>query len=243
MRAARLKITTAAHLDAVRSDHLDAKTVIVIDVLRATSNMVTAFAHGCSYIRPAVSISEAQELQAASGSLLGGERKGKPIPGFDLGNSPSEYRNAKVAGRGITMTTTNGTRAIRRCGLAHTVLVGSFLNAAVCAEYSVSLGKDIVLLCAGTAGEFSLEDGLCAGYLVQQIRRGLAIEPQCNDLSIAMEYAYENISSRLPETLLNCTNGKRLTRIGLQEDVLDCCRKDTIDIVPSLHGELLAAMA
>jgi 2-phosphosulfolactate phosphatase len=150
----------------------------VIDVLRATSVMVHALAAGCKQILPCGEIDEAMKWKASlpSGSaILGGERGGLPIWGFDLGNSPADYMAPVCAGRTIVMTTTNGTRAILSSTDAEKVLVAAFFNLQATAdelalEFLKSHGRPIHLVCAGTEGFISLEDTLLAGALTAKLK-------------------------------------------------------------------------
>lgn len=146
---------------------------IIVDVLRASTTIVTALAAGAAFVKPVVEVEEARLLRNSSGEswLLGGERGGVPIPGFDLGNSPAEYCRSVVDGRGIIMTTTNGTLAIERCLAAETVLIGSFLNRNAVAKEAVLLASNrgidaIHLVCAGTNGHETEEDFLGAGSII-----------------------------------------------------------------------------
>src|SRR3989339_400165 len=140
-------------------------TVVVIDVLRASTTIIHALNAGAAEIIPCGEVEQARALAAdfpREEVVLGGERGGLPIDGFDLGNSPSEYTPDRVAGRTIVFTTTNGTRAMMRCRKAGRVLIGAFVNASAVAEQLVGCER-ISLLCAGTEGEYSRDDILMAG--------------------------------------------------------------------------------
>src|SRR5262249_8185995 len=135
----------------VEPHELTGKTVVVIDVLRATTTIIHALASGAREVLPFLEIGEAQQKATEVGetAVLGGERGGKPIPGFDLGNSPAEYTPDKVRGKTVVFTTTNGTRAMLRCHAAQRVLVGAFVNfSAVCRE--VGGEQELAFVCAGT---------------------------------------------------------------------------------------------
>jgi len=145
---------------------------VVIDVLRATTTMVHALAAGCDAIIPCLEIDEARrvasELQPARG-LLAGERKGLPIEGFDLGNSPSSCTPELCSGRTLVMTTTNGTRAIGACAEADRVLIAAFVNRKATLDALKADGRPIHCVCSGTDGQVSLEDTLLAGALAQEL--------------------------------------------------------------------------
>src|SRR4051794_25900005 len=126
-------VLNPAEIALLPTRDLSGTTCVVFDVLRATSSMVTALAHGVNEIHPVCTIDEAQALKTRlPNAVLGGERQGESIPGFDIGNSPSEYTTLR--GRRIVTTTTNGTVALRACELADRVLVGALLNLGALAE-------------------------------------------------------------------------------------------------------------
>jgi 2-phosphosulfolactate phosphatase len=160
-------VLNPAEIALLSGRDLSGTTCVIFDVLRATSSMVTALAHGAAAIYPACTIEEAFELKAQlPEALLGGERHGELIPGFDLGNSPFEYREA-VAGRTIISTTTNGTIALRACEHADEVLAGAMLNLeALAAEIQKRRPARLLIVCAGTFSDFALEDACAAGWLV-----------------------------------------------------------------------------
>lgn len=237
-----MDITVLPSVNEARADELVNKTVIVIDVLRATSTILTALAHGCQAIYPAETVLQAKQLYQP-GFILGGERACKKIPGFDLGNSPLEYTDASIAGKTLIMTTTNGTRAIQKAGKAGTILAASLLNGKVCAEEALSLKKDIVILCSGTQDVYSLEDGVCAGLLVDELLKA-SVESRAelgiNDFGLSMLYAFRHVQHNLTEALLHCSNGKRLCKLGFLEDIKYCSQMNTIPLVPIVReGKLV----
>ena len=154
-------------------------TAVVLDVLRATSVMVHALDSGCREIIPCLEVDEARRAAGALGVgkvLLGGERHGLPIPGFDLGNSPDSYSPEVCRDKTLVMTTTNGTRAILACGEASRVLIASFANLAATCGFLRRLGGgvgqgNVAVVCAGTEGEISHEDTLLAGAIVADLIR------------------------------------------------------------------------
>ncbi|MFC0214193.1 2-phosphosulfolactate phosphatase [Paenibacillus chartarius] len=221
------------------TDDLLHRTVIVIDALRATSTLTTALAYGASGVVPVETVQQAKQLQQP-GDLLGGERACKKIPGFDLGNSPSEYRADIVQGRRVVMTTTNGTRGIQKAQRASRVLAGSFLNARACAAAAAELQRDIAIICAGTQDVFSWEDGLCAGLIADELLRLQPVE--LNDLGLALLAGYRYEQKDLAAALLATSNGRRLSRIGFRDDVLFCAQCNVYDIVPMLHEGVLVPL-
>jgi 2-phosphosulfolactate phosphatase len=142
---------------------------VAIDVLRATTTLATAFAGGALSVRPFASVEEARAAkQADPGALLCGERDGRIVPGFDLGNSPFEYGPETMAGRRLLFASTNGSLALLRAGAARRVLLGAFVNASATAA-ALAGERRVVLVCAGKLGAFALEDAACAGWLCARL--------------------------------------------------------------------------
>lgn len=226
-----MQVDVIPTVNETRADELNQKTVIVIDVLRATSTIVTALQHGCPAVVPVETVQQAKQVQRPD-DLLGGERYCKKIAGFHLGNSPTEYTPPGIAGRRVVLTTTNGTRAIQKAQRAGCLLIGSLLNAEACARAAFSVKRDVVVVCSGTQDEFCLEDGLCAGLLLHELSR-LDGEPlPTNDLGLAMMLAWDTAKDRLEETLLSCASGKRLTKLGHRDDVVHCAQTNRFALVP-----------
>lgn len=234
-----MQVNVISSVNEARSDDLLNKTVIVIDVLRATSTIVTALSHGCSGIMPVETVQQAKQLQLP-GDLLGGERFCKKIAGFHYGNSPLEFMTPDIAGSRIILTTTNGTRAIQKSIRADYVLAGSLLNATACARKALELRRDIAIMCSGTQDEFSLEDGLCAGLIVRELLQEIGeASTDVNDLGIAMLHTYAAAEPELEHIMFTCTNGRRLSRMGLESDVSFCAQVNLYPLVPVLDGELM----
>lgn len=229
-------------VNEARADDLTNRTVIVIDVLRATSTMLTALAHGCKEIYPVETVLQAKQLQQPD-YLMGGERSCKKIPGFDLGNSPYEYMDERIAGKTIIITTTNGTRAIQKACKAGTIMIGSLLNGRACAKAAAAIRKDIVILCSGTQDVYALEDGLCAGQLVDELLRIPTIQSNewvINDMGLSLLYAFRHTEPDITGALLASSNGKRLGKLGFGEDVRYCAQMNLLSIVPVLRdGKLI----
>lgn len=206
-------------------------TCIVLDIFRATSSIVTAFANGCKRITPVLSIEEARSLSGTSGgALLAGERQSIKMEGCDLGNSPFEFCRSTVEEQSIIMTTSNGTVAIRSTDGAYRTLIGSFINAQAVCRKAWQYKKDILIICAGTDGLFSLEDSLCAGLLVQLFSR--EGESERTDSARGAWLMYEQSRGVLTETAAQSRNGKRLYTIGRTEDIKYCLSNNLHDIIP-----------
>ena len=234
----RIDVTISAAEAA--SIFLQEKTAVVIDVLRATSVITTALAHGARALYPTVLVEEAQAKAAElhqehpdAQVLLGGERHALRIPGFDLGNSPLEYTPAAVAAAHIVMTTSNGTRALHEAQRAATVFIGCLLNAAAVAA-AIRLSDEVVFICSGTADRLDISDCLAAGAIISQLRvAGLNL--QLSDLAMVCEEYFQpqNYRKRIRASL----HGQRLLELGLVADLDYCCQLNTLDIVPQYDGQ------
>jgi len=235
-----MKIDLIITADDIKKEQLSDKTAVVFDILRATSTIVTALANGCREVVPVVTVEEAVTFShSRQDIILGGERESLLIPGFHYGNSPLEYEPEKVKNRTVVITTTNGTRAIRRTAEgAGQVLIGSLLNARAVAEEVIKLRKDVVLVCAGTRGKFSLEDTVAAGMVTLELTEltggtGVCFE---SDLAVAscqlaMFYREDPLKA-----LYDSLHGQKLATMGLSEDLAWCARRNHFDIVP-VHRE------
>ncbi len=211
------------------------RTVVVVDILRATSCMTTALAHGIKSILPVRSLNEALALKSDD-VYTAGERDGKKVEGFDLGNSPFEYMQDYLKGKSIAFTTTNGTQAIAKSDGAREILVGSFLNLQAIVDYLRKTPDNILVVCAGWKGKFNLEDTLFAGAVVD----GLAgsFEPEC-DSALAAAQLYNTAKNDLYGFLKNSSHVKRLGRLGIEKDISFCLTHDTYGIVPILKDGAL----
>ena len=208
---------------------------VVIDVLRATSVMTTAGAAGCRSMRTCESTAEAHQWAGKSSGrpLLCGERQCKPIEGFDLGNSPAEYTPARVAGRDLILTTTNGTRAIAAAAASKRLLLASFLNLDATLT-AIEQEHHLHLVCAGTNGEVSYEDVLLAGAMVD------ALIKRSDDFRIndpariardtwrALDLSPERADEGLTEALRQSYGGRNLIAAGYEDDVERCASIDQI---------------
>lgn len=221
----------------VNSTDTAERTVVIIDVLRATSSIVEAMGSGAKNIYPVSSIEEALRLANTLGRdelLLCGERKCLPIEGFDLGNSPREFTPDRVGGKTLVMSTTNGTLAIVAAAGAARVLVASLLNLSAVVEELVRSEVEPVLLCSGRERHFGLEDAVCAGEVAARLMAARPGDWQPNDgavaaLALAREF-------RMGEKLFAGTAaGKGITAAGLEEDLAFCAQVDRHAIVPVLH--------
>lgn len=218
---------------------LNERTAVVIDVLRATTTIITALTNGCQGIIPVLDADEAGEMARRLGTdcLLGGERHGLRIEGFQLGNSPLEYTANAVGGRRLVFTTTNGTRAIRGVASARLVVIAGFANLQAVAAHLKQTGRDVVIVCSGSDGSFSLEDATCAGALVH------ALEPEdLGDAAVMARILYRHAARRLASFVGGSEHGQYLKSIGLGEDVRFCTRQDWTAMVPVYQEGRIAGL-
>ena len=211
------------------------KTVVVVDILRATSCMTTAFAHGIESIAPFEKLEDCLAMKA-KGYFTAGERDGKKVDGFDLGNSPFEYMNPELKGKKIAFTTTNGTQAIAKSEGAREIIIGSFLNLSAVMEHITASENNVLVVCAGWKGKVNLEDTLFAGALVEKLKNH--IEPDC-DAPLAAQNLYNMAKSDMVKFLSTSSHVKRLARLNIKKDIEFCLRPDQYQVVPILKsGEL-----
>lgn len=213
-------------------------TVIVIDVVRATTTIIEALANGARAIYPTESTEDAVRLASSMGredTLLCGERKGRKVEGFDLGNSPREFTADAVEGKKIVMTTTNGTRALAAAQDGAKLLPCAFTNLSAVAR-AVADEDHVVIICAGEKDRFSLDDALCAGHLIQRI--GGDARHTFNDAARAVRAL---ASARQPtKDFLGLTSGgATVIGIGLADDLEICADVDRHSIVARMQDQAI----
>ncbi len=214
---------------------LRGKSVVIIDVLRATSCMVAGMGSGVASIRPVASVEECRAL-GEQGYAMAGERNGQKVKGFDLGNSPLEYQEAKWLGKHIATTTTNGTRAIACADDAQEVVIASFLNLRAVVDYLSLQKQDVVLFCAGWKGKYNIEDSLCAGAIANGLSDMIT---HTTDATQAAIYLYQACETKLAEVIAQSDHAQRLSSFGIADDVTYCAQRNVFDVVPVLqNGEL-----
>ena len=231
-----MKIDVALLPKGVTEMDLSETVCIVLDIFRATTSILTCCSNGCAVMVPVLSTEDASIAASEIGSVLfAGERQSIKIDGYDFGNSPFEFSQDKVKDQTIVMTTSNGTIAIKATEGAYRTLIGSFLNAKAVCRQGKDYGKDILIVCAGTDGLFSLEDALCAGLLVQLLSgNGGAVLTDSAHGALLM---YNEAKDKLVETGVASRNGKRLYDLNRMDDVEYCFQTDLLDIVPEYIKE------
>ncbi|WP_297487397.1 2-phosphosulfolactate phosphatase [uncultured Cetobacterium sp.] len=216
--------------DALGRDFSKEK-VVVIDVLRATSVMITAFLNGAKDIYPFKDIKDVKNAKEKhKTALLAGERKGIKIDSFDFGNSPLEFKKEKIENKEILMTTSNGTRAIESAISAKKLYIGGYLNISGIVEKLMETDEDIILLCSGTDNEFSLDDALCAGIICKKLMEKEK-EIKVNDFTLSL-VKLSNLITSVYDTLKGSKHFEYLKKIGYEDDLKYCLSIDLTKIVP-----------
>jgi 2-phosphosulfolactate phosphatase len=218
------------------------RAVVVIDVLRATSVMIHALSQGALEIIPVLTVEEAfqtAKIFPRGAFLLGGERESNKIQGFDLGNSPGEYVAESVKGKKLILTTTNGTKAFHLVSSGKEILVGSFFNIGAIAQRCLKLNRDLLIFPSGDEGNFSLEDTICGGMLIELItkRGGKAIV--LTDASHCAQILYQRFKDNLLEAFHLSSHGKELIDRGFGEDLAYCAQIDIAPLVPNFREKVV----
>lgn len=211
-------------------------TSVVIDVLRASTTITTALANGAEKVIPCLTVEEARQLAAdRPGSLLGGERHCKRLPGFDFGNSPAEYTREKVDGKTIVFTTTNGTKAMTRCMGSARIVIGAIVNRTAVCE-AIAGDERIDIICAGTNGAFSMDDAFGAGAIVDQLT--IRSEWTLNDGARMTQKVWASAGAEgvdaVSEFLRMSQGGRNLVAADMSEDVHLASAIDESHHVPQL---------
>jgi len=229
-----LKIDLAFSPHELEKKDFRGKTVVVIDVLRATSTMIIALESGCSGFIPVSTVEEAMQLAALKKDpdlLLGGERNALPLEGFHLGNSPRDYRPEKVRGKVVVLTTTNGTQALLAARKAAEVFIGAFLNISALSRRLEETGRDVIIACSGEKSLFCLEDTVCGGAIIDRLEQeGVSLLK--NDAAIAAKVLYEYYEGDIHGMLAGCDWGQYLESVGLGKDLRICAQTDSSQLVP-----------
>ncbi|OCL27347.1 2-phosphosulfolactate phosphatase [Orenia metallireducens] len=218
--------------DRIEEDNVRNKTAVVIDTLRATSTIVTSLANGAKDIIPVVSIEEAKRLKRglAKKALVAGERGGIKIEEFDLGNSPRAYSQEVVLNKNIILTTTNGTKCFARLESAQEVVVLSLLNLEAINNYLQDKEK-VVFCCAGTHGEFALDDFITAGKAITKL--SASKEVKLSDRALVAYQIYLQNKDNLLNLIKGSKSGQNLISLGKEEDIDYIVEGREFGVVPS----------
>ena len=212
---------------------LRGRVAVIVDVLRATSTIVTALAAGVTEVFPTATLDECAALGREQGCITAAERDGIAAAGFDLGNSPFGFLDGKLAvkGRALAISTTNGTMALHRSLTAEAIVCGSFLNLKAVADFCVAQGRDVLVVCAGWKGSFCLEDSIFGGALAERLAP-LSFDIASSDAALAALHLWQHAKPTWPEYLLQSAAVRRLNALEAHDDFTFCMQVDT-------HPEIL----
>ena len=212
----------------------DNYVVVIIDILRATTAICTAFKNGASEVVPVAKIDDTGKYRSL-GYLVAGERDGIVIDGADFGNSPFNFSQENVYGKRIVITTTNGTQTIELAKSSNKVVIGSFSNISVLTDWLVKQNENVVLFCSGWKNKFNLEDSIMAGDLAKRlISHGFI---SCCDATVAAIDLWDIAKDNILEYIEKAAHRHRLKKLGL-DDVLEYCfTPDTAEVIPLLHHD------
>lgn len=208
--------------------------VVVIDVLRATSAICSAFQNGVKALIPVPTVEEAKEYQA-KGYLVGAERKGQIVEGFDFGNSPYSYMKPELVDQEVVLSTTNGTKAIHVAKDAETVVIGALNNLDALCDWLIKQDKNTLCLCSGWQDKFNLEDTICAGAIMDKLLETGGYTSD-EDSSIAAKYLYLSAKDNYLGYLKSSSHRRRLKNLNLNEDIKYCLTPNTTSVIPILKG-------
>jgi 2-phosphosulfolactate phosphatase len=232
-----MKIRFFATLEQAERDVLHGVCLVVIDVLRASSTIITALENGAERIIPTPDVETASRLVRPAErdkKLLAGERKCCPVPGFDLCNSPQDFAPERVGGKTIVFTTSNGTRGILLGAKARRIVVGALINVHAVGE-ALRREGDIAVLCCGTEGALAAEDLLCGGMLLRSLGEGGGVEPLNDAARVSLAIA-ERFGGDAEHFVRSTDHGRRLIALGFERDVVFCSRVGATGVVPEVRG-------
>lgn len=216
--------------------------VVVVDVLRATSAICTAFEHGARQVIPVETVEEAQEYKK-KGYLVGAERDGMIVDGFDFGNSPYSYMGEKIKEQVVVLTTTNGTKAIKMAENAYKVVIGSFVNITALCEWLAFQKRDILFLCSGWKDRYNLEDALFAGAAIDKLSQEYEGFSDLADSALASKYLYQAAAEDPYKFLRNSSHRKRLAKLNLKQDIKYCLTPDQSKEIPILENGVIVKLS
>ncbi|MCS6979166.1 MAG: 2-phosphosulfolactate phosphatase [Flavobacteriales bacterium] len=212
---------------------------VVVDILRATSAICTAFEHGIEAVIPVSEIEDTFFYKGDENCLLAAERGGSIVEGFAYGNSPKDYMKPEIRGKTLVITTTNGTQAIEAAADSDLILIGSFLNISALSEALSQLQMDTMILCAGWKNRFNLEDTLFAGALTRRLLDNGFSYALDSDAAMASVAIYQAAGSNFYDFLEESSHRKRLAALNLEEDVRFCLTPDYTRCLPYMDGPIM----
>jgi len=214
--------------------------VVIIDILRATSAICTAFENGAASIIPVADVPEAKEYKNR-GYPVAAERDGYVLDFADFGNSPFNFTREKVEGRTIVYSTTNGTGIIRMASSAYKIVIGSFLNISALVSWLISQERDVVLFCAGWKNRFNLEDTICAGAIAERLMETSLYSTICDSTKAALDL-WSLAKSDLRGYIEKVAHRTRLRNKGLDDCIDFCMTPDFTKKIPVIENGILVSL-
>ncbi len=210
-------------------------TVVLVDILRATTSICTAFNNGVHSIIPVATLEEARRLKE-EGFLVASEQDGKKLDFADFGNSAFSFTREKVEGKTLVYCTTNGTRALEMAKTADQIVIGSFLNLTALSDWIIKQHRNIVILCSGWKNKFCLEDSLFAGALAERLLQDPDFVTACDSAEAAMDL-WRLAENDMPGYLDKAAHRHRLKRLGLDDVIPYSFKIDQMNVVPVFNGK------
>lgn len=211
------------------------RVVVVVDIFRATTTMCTALNNGASSIIPVATLDEAKAYKE-KGFLVGGERNIVKFEFGDFGNTPSEYTKEKVLGKDIVISTTNGTHAIDMACDSDKIVIGSFSNIDMVADYCIKQGKDVLVLCAGWQDRFNLEDSLFGGALAELLVGNANFVAHCDATTVALSM-WKEAKKDMIKYISQGEHWNRMKSHGLLDVATFCLEPNTVSVLPIYNKE------
>ncbi len=239
-----MKISVYASSDHIKPADTKGKIAVVVDMLRATTTIITALNNGALNIAPMQHIEQAIAVKRSNKDiLLGGERNAEKIQGFDFGNSPLEYSREMVKDKNIILCTTNGSKAIQSASQFKRTIIGALINATAVAKKLSEQEDDVAIICAGTDGKFSIDDIVTAGAIIAKLKN-YTLDLELDDLGILCTEIYSSNAENLHTILNGSMHYTRLMRLGFIADINYCLTEDIVDFAPEYaDGSITLATA
>jgi 2-phosphosulfolactate phosphatase len=226
---------------AIFGAHADKEAVVVvIDILRATSSICTAFANGVREILPVATVEEAREMKN-KGYLLAAERDGYILDFADFGNSPFNFTPEKVGGKIVAYSTTNGTGIMKMASDCSAVVIGSYLNFDALCRWLEEQGRKVIIVCAGWKSRFSLEDAVCAGAIAEKLLESGRFETACDSVHAATDL-WKMAKDDLLGYIEKAAQRSRLRDKGLDDCIGYCHTFNVTGVIPVLRNGKLVAL-
>ncbi len=212
------------------------KTIVVVDILRATTIITTMFHNDLEKLIPVKSLDEAKKMKQQS-FLVAAERNGKKVDFADFDNSPYTFTNDKISGKTLVYSTTNGTNTINLTKGADQVIISSFLNLSATSDLLISQKKDILILCSGWQGDYCTEDALFAGALIEKLYQA-EFTSNSDSVNTCVEI-WNNAKNNLHNYIKSIFQYNRLVSLGLENIIDYCFRQDISDVIPIFKNDYI----